>query len=152
MLDRNQDRGRRSECRALDLPRYCSSRLTACGRGRVDIEVATTDNCVDNSTSSSGGGSNNPRASYTASGTTEVRQGTSDGRIGIYSSSFVGQNVASGAAPAGGTGPKPTIAAGSTFAFSDSADYVLINRESQIIARGSPAAPIAESTPATARA
>ena len=55
---------------------------------------------------------------------------------------FVGQNVSSGAAPAGGTGPKLTIAAGNTLAFSDSADYVLINRGSQIIAQGSPSAPI----------
>jgi hypothetical protein len=55
---------------------------------------------------------------------------------------FVGQNLSSGAAPAGGTGPKLTIAAGATLAFSNSADYLLVNRGSQIIAEGSQAAPI----------
>ncbi len=55
---------------------------------------------------------------------------------------FVGQNITTGAAPAGGTGPKLTIAAGNRLAFSTSADYLLINRGSQIFAEGSPAAPI----------
>ena len=54
---------------------------------------------------------------------------------------FVGQDVSSGA-PAGGEGPTLTIAAGSRLAFSTSADYVLINRGSQIIANGSASAPI----------
>jgi hypothetical protein len=143
--------------------------LAACSGGGVDIKVATTDNSVDNSSSTSSGGSSNPCASYTVSGTTEVRQGTFDGRNCVYSSAFVGktnplrtnltipfitgvhvfqdslfvgENVSSGVAPAGGTGPTLTIEAGNTLAFSNSADYLLVNRGSQIIAEGSPAAPI----------
>ena len=145
--------------------------LSACSGGGVDLKVANSDNSVDNSTTNSGGGggSTNPCASYTVPGTTTVRQGTFDGTNCVYSSSFVGkasplttnltipfitgvhifqdslfvgQNVSSGAAPAGGTGPKLTIAAGATLAFSNSADYLLVNRGSQIIAEGSQAAPI----------
>lgn len=144
--------------------------LAACEGGGVDLKVSTTDNSVDNSQNTSGGGgSTNPCASYTIPNSSQVRQGTFDGRNCVYGadfvgttnpllvdltipfisgvhlfqdSLFVGQNVSSGAAPAGGTGPKLTIAAGNTLAFSDSADYVLINRGSQIIAQGSPSAPI----------
>jgi hypothetical protein len=143
--------------------------LSACEGGGVDLKVETVDNSVDNSQSVGGGGSNNPCASYAVTGTTEVRQGTFDGTNCVYSSAFVGktnplkndltipfisgvhifqdslfvgENVSSGAAPAGGTGPKLTIAAGSTLAFSNSADYLLVNRGSQILAEGSPAAPI----------
>ena len=50
--------------------------------------------------------------------------------------------MSSGAAPAGATGPTLTIAAGNTLAFLDSSDYLLINRGSQIMADGSPTAPI----------
>jgi len=116
--------------------------LSACEGGGVDLKVETVDNSVDNSQSVGGGGSSNPCASYTVTGTTEVRQGTFDGTNCVYGSAFVGKNVSSGAAPAGGTGPKLTIAAGSTLAFSNSADYLLVNRGSQILAEGSPAAPI----------
>ena len=145
--------------------------LAACDGGGVDLKVETTDNSVDNSVTNNtgGGGTTNPCASYTVGDTTEFRQGVFDGRNCVYSSSFVGktnplltdvtipfitgvhvfqdslfvgQNVSSGAAPAGGTGPKLTIEAGNTLAFSNSADYILINRGSQIIANGSPAAPI----------
>jgi hypothetical protein len=145
--------------------------LAACDGGGVDLKVETTDNSVDNSVTNNtgGGGTTNPCASYTVGDTTEFRQGIFDGRNCVYSSSFVGktnplltdvtipfitgvhvfqdslfvgQNVSSGAAPAGGTGPKLTIEAGNTLAFSNSADYILINRGSQIIANGSPAAPI----------
>ncbi len=146
--------------------------LAACSGGGVDLKVATTDNSVDNSTTSisgGGGGTTNPCASYTAPGTETVRQGTFDGRNCVYNAAFVGktnplttdltipfitgvhvfqdslfvgENVSSGPAPAGGTGPTLTIEAGNTLAFSNSADYILINRGSQIIANGSPAAPI----------
>jgi hypothetical protein len=143
--------------------------LAACSGGGVDMKVSNTDNSVDNSTNGGDGGSTNPCASYTVAGTTEVRQGSFDGRNCVYGSTFVGksnplatdltipfisgvhifqdslfvgQNVTSGAAPAGGTGPKLTIAAGATLAFSNSADYLLVNRGSQILAEGSPAAPI----------
>jgi hypothetical protein len=54
----------------------------------------------------------------------------------------VGQNVSSGVAPAGGTGPVLTIEAGSTLAFSDTSDYLVVNRGSQIIADGTATAPI----------
>jgi hypothetical protein len=143
--------------------------LAACGSDGIDLNVSTTDNSVDNSTGNGGGGDgNNPCANYTTATNTVVR-GTFDGTNCRYSSSFVGAtnpltvdltiplisgvhifqdslfvgtNVSSGAAPAAGTGPTLTIEAGSTLAFSDSSDYVLINRGSQIIAEGSAAAPI----------
>ena len=116
-----------------------------------------------------GGGGTNPCASYTPPDSNEVRIGTFDGTNCVYSAAFVGktnpmlvdltipfisgvhvfqdslfvgQDVETGAAPAGGEGPTLTIAAGNRLAFSNSADYVLINRGSQIIAEGSPAAPI----------
>ena len=54
----------------------------------------------------------------------------------------VGQNVSSGTAPAGGTGPVLTIEAGTTLAFSDTSDYLVVNRGSQIIADGTAANPI----------
>ncbi len=144
--------------------------LAACSGGGVDLKVQTTDNSVDNSVSNGGGGgSDNPCASYTVAATGEFRQGTFDGTNCSYGSSFVGkanpltqdltipfitgahifqdslfvgQNTAVGGAPAGGEGPVLTIAAGNTLVFSTSADYVLINRGSQIIANGSPSAPI----------
>ena len=148
---------------------FATLALAACSDGGVELKVSNTDNSVDNSTSTSSGGSTNPCASYTVAGTTELRQGSFDGRNCVYGSAFVGKsnplkndltipfisgvhifqdslfvgdNIASGAAPAGGTGPKLTIAAGATLAFSSSADYMLINRGSQIIAEGSPSAPI----------
>ena len=58
----------------------------------------------------------------------------------------VGENVdgtdASVTPAAGGQGRVLTIAAGSTLAFTDASDYLLVNRGSQIIANGSPTAPI----------
>jgi hypothetical protein len=143
--------------------------LAACDGGGVDLNVATTDNSVDNSTGGGNGGGTNPCASYTVPDTTQVRQGSFDGTNCTYSSEFVGKtnpltvnvtipfisgvhifqdslfvgtDVSSGAAPAGGTGPVLTIAAGNRLAFSDSDDYVLVTRGSQIVADGSPAAPI----------
>jgi hypothetical protein len=143
--------------------------LGACGGGEVNLNVATTDNSVNNGGGSTGGGASNPCASYSVAGSNEVRTGQFDGRNCIYNSQFVGtsnplttsvtipfisgvhifqdslvvgRNVSSGAAPAGGSGPKLTIAAGNTLAFADSSDYVLINRGSQILAGGSSAAPI----------
>jgi hypothetical protein len=50
--------------------------------------------------------------------------------------------VSSGAAPAGGTGPKLIVEAGNTIAFSDAGDYLLVNRGSQLLAEGSATAPI----------
>ena len=143
--------------------------IAGCEGGGVDLNVSTTDNSTDNSTSGgNGGGSTNPCASYTPPNSNEVRIGTFDGTNCAYSAAFVGktnpmlvdltipfisgvhifqdslfvgQDVSSGA-PAGGEGPTLTIAAGSRLAFSTSADYVLINRGSQIIANGSASAPI----------
>lgn len=115
------------------------------------------------------GSSSNPCASYTNPSTNAVTRGSFDGRNCTYSSSFVGAsnpltvnvtipfisgvhifqdslfvgtNVSSGVAPAAGTGPTLTIEAGNTLAFSDSSDYLLINRGSTIIANGSSTAPI----------
>jgi hypothetical protein len=144
--------------------------LAACEGGGVDLNVSTVDNSVDNSVTNPGGNTgNNPCAFYSPPNSTEVRRGSFDGTNCSYGSDFVsasnpllvdvtipfisgvhifqdslfvGQNVNSGAAPAGGTGPTLTIAAGNRLAFTDSADYVLINRGSQIVANGSPAAPI----------
>jgi hypothetical protein len=139
--------------------------LAACSSG--DITLAPTN--VDNSTTSGGGGggATNPCASYTVAGST--RSGSFDGSNCTYDSNFVsetnpltvsvtipffsgvhifqnslfvGQDVSSGAAPASGTGPTLTIAAGNRIAFTDSGDYLLINRGSRIIADGSPSAPI----------
>ena len=138
--------------------------LAACSSG--DITLAPTN--IDTSTNtSSGGGATNPCASYTVAGST--RRGSFDGSNCTYDSTFVsetnpltvdvtipffsgvhifqnslfvGTDVSTGAAPASGTGPKLTIQAGNRLAFTDSGDYLLINRGSQILADGSPSAPI----------
>src|SRR6185295_19162419 len=139
--------------------------LAACSSG--DITLAPTN--VDNSTTTGGGGGGptNPCASYTVSGAT--RQGSFDGTNCTYDASFVsetnpltvdvtipfisgvhifqnslfvGTDVSSGPAPASGAGPALTIAAGNKLVFSDSGDYVLITRGSQIFAEGTQNAPI----------
>lgn len=145
--------------------------LAGCSGGDVDLGVSTIDNSVDNGGNNGGdnGGNNgpNPCAQYTTADGV-VRQGTYDGTNCTYSATFVslanpltvdltipliegvhifegglavGQNVTS-QAPAGGEGPTLTIEAGNTIAFTDPADYVLINRGSQIIADGRADAPI----------
>jgi hypothetical protein len=137
--------------------------LAGCGGGDVNLGVSTIDN------GSGGGGGNNggtnPCAQYTAADNT-VRKGAWDGRnctygadfVGVTNpltvdvtipfiegvhifedSLFVGQDVSSGPVP---DGPTLTIAAGNTLAFSESADYVLINRGAKIIAQGTAARPI----------
>src|SRR5690606_13365282 len=131
-----------------------------------DINLSPTN--VDNSTTTGGGGgATNPCASYSIDG--ETRQGNFDGTNCTYNAAFVsetnpltvdllipffsgvhifqnslivGQDVSSGVAPASGTGPKITIEAGNTIAFTDSGDYLLVNRVSQIFADGSPTVPI----------
>lgn len=142
--------------------------IAGCSGGDVNLGVATTDNSVDNSSNTSGG-SDNPCANYTSPSSNTVVRGSFDGTNCTYGPEFVGatnpltvdltipfisgvhifqdslfmgSNVATGAAPAAGAGPALTIAAGNTLAFSDSADYVLINRGSEIIAQGSATAPI----------
>lgn len=140
--------------------------IAACESG--DINLSPTN--IDNSTGGGGGngGGSNPCAAYTTpSG--QVRQGTFDGENCRYDSTFssasnpvlsdldiplidgihifedvlaIGQDVASGTAPAGGEGPVLTIAAGATLAFNDESDYLVINRGSSIIAEGRPDAPI----------
>jgi hypothetical protein len=142
--------------------------LAGCESGGVNLNVSTVDNSVDNSTST-GGGSDNPCANYTDPTTSTVRRGSFDGTNCTYAASFVGttnplrvnltipfisgvhifqdslfvgENVSTGPAPAGGTGPVLTIEAGNTLAFSNAANYVRINRGSQIVAQGSPTAPI----------
>lgn len=146
-----------------------ASALIVAGCESGDINLSPTN--VDNSTTTGGGGGGgptNPCASYTTSGGA-VRQGVYDGTNCTYPSTFVsfatplrvdldiplidgvhifqdvlavGLNVSSGDAPAGGTGPVLTIAAGSTLAFNDQSDYLVINRGSQIIADGRVDAPI----------
>ncbi len=155
--------------RKIALAVASASFLVACGGGG-DINLAPTniDNSVDNSTSGGSGGGTNPCAQYTDAGGTVVR-GSFDGQNCTYTSGFVGvgnpltvdltipfisgvhifedslfvgENVDSGQAPAEGAGPTLTIRAGNTLAFLDSQDYVLIHRGSQIVANGSPTAPI----------
>lgn len=142
--------------------------LAGCSSGDVNLGVETNDNSVDNGNggNNGGGGDDNPCASYTVDSV--VRQGAYDGTNCTYSSSFVsatnplavdvtipliegvhifegslfvGESVSSNA-PAGGEGPTLTIEAGNTLVFTDQADYVLINRGSQIIADGTADAPI----------
>lgn len=142
--------------------------LAGCGGGDVNLGVETTDNSVSNGGGGGNNGGPNPCAQYTTS-SNEVRQGTFDGTNCTYSASFVGvttpltvdltipyidgvhifedslfvgNDVSTGAAPAAGTGPTLTIAAGNTLAFSDQADYVAINRGARIIAQGTAARPI----------
>jgi hypothetical protein len=143
--------------------------LGACSGGGVDLNVSNTDNSNSTVNNPGGGNNSNPCASYTPANSNQAVQGTFDGTNCIYGSNFVGaanpllvsltipfitgkhifqdslfvgQNVSSGAAPAAGTGPTLTIAAGNTLVFQDASDYVLINRGSQIMANGSPTAPI----------
>ncbi len=142
--------------------------IAGCDSGGVDLNVSTTDNSTDNSVTNPGG-NGNPCANYLDTASNTERRGSFDGTNCTYGpdfvgatnpltvdltipfisgvhifqdSLFVGENVTSGAAPAAGTGPTLTIAAGNTLAFLDSADYVLINRGSTIMAEGSQAAPI----------
>ena len=138
--------------------------LAACSSG--DITLAPTN--IDNSTSTGGGGgSTNPCASYTVSGAT--RRGTFDGTNCTYDASFVsdtnpllvdvtipfitgvhifqsdlfvGADVSTGVAPAGGTGPTLTIAAGNKIAFTNASSYLLVTRGSRIVADGTVTAPI----------
>jgi hypothetical protein len=141
--------------------------LGGCGGGDVNLGVSTTDNSVSSGGGGNGGGAN-PCAQYTTAGNV-VRQGSWDGTnctygadfVGVTNpltvnvtipsitgvhifedSLFVGQDVSTGAPPAGGTGPTLTIAAGNRLAFSESADYLLINRGASIVAQGTAAKPI----------
>lgn len=142
--------------------------VAGCDTGGVDLNVATTDNSTDNSVTNPGS-SSNPCANYIDPTSNTERRGSFDGTNCTYGSEFVGatnpltvnltipfisgvhifqdslfvgQSVNSGAAPAAGIGPTLTIAAGNTLAFLDSADYVVINRGSTLMAVGSQAAPI----------
>lgn len=142
--------------------------LAGCSSGDVELGVSTTDASVNSGGSGTNGGGANPCASYTTSANV-VRQGRYDGTNCFYGpdfvgptnpltqsvtipfingvhvfedSLFVGQNVSSGAAPAGGTGPTLTIAAGSTIALQSASEYILINRGSSIVAQGTAARPI----------
>src|SRR5690606_3818679 len=135
----------------------------ACESGDINLQPTN----VDNSTSTGGGGAVNPCARYTVNG--ETRSGIFDGTNCTYNAAFVsetnpltvdlvipffsgvhifqnslfvGEDVSSGAAPAGGTGPKLVVEAGNTIAFADAGDYLLINRGSQFVAEGSATAPI----------
>lgn len=142
--------------------------LAGCG-GDVNLQPTNIDNSVDNSVSTGGSTGTNPCASYSKDETTY--QGTYDGVNCTYASTFVGKTTPltvdvtipvltngvhifqdslfvgedsadASQATASGTGPKLTIAAGSTIAFTESQDYVRIARGSQIIANGTASAPI----------
>ncbi len=52
--------------------------LAACEGGGVDLNVANTDNSVDNS-GGGDGGSDNPCANYTPTGSVQVVRGSFDG-------------------------------------------------------------------------
>jgi hypothetical protein len=140
--------------------------LAGCGGG--DVNLAPVNIANNPPGGGGGGGVNNPCARYTVGGVTQ--QGVLNGLNCVYNSQFVGENnpltvdltipfipggvhifldslfvgtnVQTGAAPAGGTGPKLTIEAGNTIAFQRADSYVLINRGSQIFANGNPSAPI----------
>jgi hypothetical protein len=143
--------------------------MAACESGDINLQPTNVDNSTTTG-GGGGGGSTNPCASYTTSGGA-VRQGVFQDPDCTYPPTFVsfanplrvdldipalandgvhvfqdvlavGQNVSSGAAPAGGTGPVLTIEAGATLAFTDSSDYLVVNRGSQIIADGTATAPI----------
>ncbi|MEE4383131.1 MAG: hypothetical protein V2J02_14115 [Pseudomonadales bacterium] len=148
--------------------------LAGCGGGDINLTPTNIDNSVDNSTSTGGGGSNNPCANYQDPASNTLIQGTFDGTNCTYTSDFVGENnpltvdltipfisgvhifedtlaigesidntVASPpSVPQDGEGPTVTIRPGNTLAFLDSADYVLVNRGSRLVANGSPTAPI----------
>jgi len=144
--------------------------LAGCGSDG-DIKISADNNSTVNNPPGDGGGSDNPCASYIPEGSTTAVRGSFDGTNCTYSSAFVGKNnpmlvdltiplisgvhifqdslimgesvITDGApAPAGGDGPTLTIEPGNTLAWSDSTDFLLINRGSQIIADGSAAAPI----------
>ena len=143
--------------------------LAGCGGGG-DINISADDNSVvnDNSTSS-GGGSNNPCANYTDPASNTLRQGSFDGSNCTYGASFVssdnplivdltipfitgvhifqdslvvGQNDDGTNAAFVAETAVLTIEAGSTLAWIDNTRYLMVNRGSRIIARGSQTAPI----------
>jgi hypothetical protein len=143
--------------------------LTACESGDINLQPTNVDNSTSTGGGGGGGGTNSC-ASYTTSGGA-VRQGVFEDPNCTYPPTFVsfanplrvdldlpalandgvhvfqdvlavGQNVSSGVAPAGGTGPVLTIEAGATLAFTDTSDYLVVNRGAQIIADGTAASPI----------
>ncbi|HEX9877168.1 MAG TPA: serine/threonine protein kinase [Gammaproteobacteria bacterium] len=145
--------------------------LAGCDSGDINLQPTNIDNSTNTGGGGGGGGGGEgPCASYTTPGGT-LREGVSDGEDCIYPSTFssatnpvrvdldiplldnggvhifqdvlaIGANVSSGTAPAGGTGPVLTIAPGSTLAFNDESDYLVINRGSRIVADGTPSTPI----------
>jgi hypothetical protein len=143
--------------------------VAGCESGDINLQPTNIDNSTSTG-GGGGGGTANPCASYTTSGGA-LRQGVFADDNCTYPPTFVsfvnplrvdldvpaldnngvhifqdvlavGQNVSSGAAPAGGTGPVLTIEAGATLAFNDNTDYMVVNRGSQIIADGTQTAPI----------
>jgi hypothetical protein len=65
--------------------------VVGCESGDVVLSPTNVDNSVDNSTSTGGGG-NNPCASYTDSSSGAFRQGVFDGANCLYSGAFVSQS------------------------------------------------------------
>ncbi|WP_226661643.1 serine/threonine protein kinase [Microbulbifer aggregans] len=149
-----------------------SALLAGCDSGGINIEPQTVDNSVDNSVTNPGSTVENPCAALASGvqGTAEganCRYGSDfvsysnplmedlylpalpDGGAHIFDDLlFVGASYGSAADLAaagiteGGDGPALEIQAGATIAFKDKASFVVINRGSQLFARGTETAPI----------
>jgi hypothetical protein len=64
--------------------------IAGCDPGGVDLNVSTTDNSIDNSTTTGGSSDSSPCAHYVDPATQAERRGTFDGRNCTYGSDFVG--------------------------------------------------------------
>jgi hypothetical protein len=150
----------------------CSLLVAGCGGGDVNVSADDNSTFTDNSVNNSTSGNANPCARYTTAGGTDVQgvfDGRNCSYnaafvsvdnpltvnltipfitgVHIFEDTLaVGTNVPgtnpAQVPPAGGQGPTLTIAAGATLAWISADDYLLVNRGSQIIANGSPTAPI----------
>ena len=141
--------------------------LAACEGG--DVNVNANDNSVntDNSVTNPGGGGTSECASILDDEGNVVAEGTYDGISCSYESDFgsptnpitsditfpagihrlsntlwIGENVTSGAAPQEGEGPTLTLTQGTTLAFANPTDILVISRGSQIVANGTATNPI----------
>jgi hypothetical protein len=142
--------------------------LAACEGG--DVNVNANDNSVntDNSVTNPGGGGGPATcAAITDDEGNVIAEGTFDGISCSYDADFgsptnpitadltfpagihrmsgtlwIGENVTSGAAPQEGEGPTLTLTEGTTLAFANPTDILVISRGSQIIANGTATNPI----------
>ena len=141
--------------------------LAACEGG--DVNINANDNSVntDNSITNPGGGGSADCGQILDDEGNVVAEGTFDGIDCTYPSDFgspsnpitaditfpagvhrlsntlwIGENVTSGVAPQEGEGPTLTLQQGTTLAFANPTDILVISRGSQIIANGTAALPI----------